>query len=1016
MSDGDKNEYKYWAFISYSHQDRAWGDWLHKTLETYRVPRRLIGRPSRDGDVPARLFPVFRDRDELPSSANLGDVLNESLRQSRYQIVICSPRSAASKWVNEEIKYFKSLGREDRVLCLIVDGEPNVVDVPGRDIEECFAPALRYRVDARGQLTDIPAEPIAADAREHADGKRGAKLKLVSGLLGVGLDEIVQRERQREFWKRVQIGAAALAFAAFCASGWQWFQNERAAREREIVIEKLVESGRQELLDGHQARAAVFLNEAYKRGEDNAPLRFMLAQAMQPVDALTDIRVRHGGVAAYRSAFSPDGRSFAIHALLRGSGEQYAVIKLFNAATGQQIAELPDAPALPLQLSFLADGRRLMATGYPDDNRIGAPQTHLWNLDAPSAPLKIPGIHGMAGRNLHADGRQLLSASEGGLSIHDAASGAVLRRLLDHESVTAASYSDDGEHLAVGLADGRVTLHTADGAPVRTLAGDAAYAVAGLMFTPDGRKLIALSAYGDVRIWETDSGRLTLAFAADPLYVTELQLDGSGVFLLTIGSEGYKVWSTGRGVLLFAQKRALAAYASAAISPDGSMLITTDYHNRIAEAWDVRARQLSYTFDLHSDGVSSAAFDTAGQRLLLTSRDGTASLWNMPVRPQWQLESHEFAPRTLRFDADGRTLLVGGGDYGQGRAELFDVETRASLRRYDGHQSAVVYVAFSPDAENLITASLDGTARLWNRSSGALLAILNHGPLGLETAQFSADGRYLLTTSDTTQLGAQDAAGVWDAATGRHIAWLRHEGMIMRAAFDGESGRIATGGTDHAIRIWNATDGSLLRTLTGHTEMLRSVQFSRDGHHLLSAAHDGSVRIWDAETGMVIHQLADAALGLVTQALYAPDERRVAIASQSGNVWLWQPDSGETSTLKGHLQEVLGLRYSIDGELLYSLGRDGSVRSWDVVTGRPTGLVSLHPRELHDFDFDASETLMAASAWGQFSLSRIGRERRSPRELASRLACAVPWALDAATLALTAKAAADSCESVAASD
>ena len=91
MGDG----YKYWAFISYSHRDRAWGDWLHKTLETYRVPARLVGRASRDGEVPARLFPVFRDRDELPSSANLGDVLNESLRQSRYQIVICSPRSAA---------------------------------------------------------------------------------------------------------------------------------------------------------------------------------------------------------------------------------------------------------------------------------------------------------------------------------------------------------------------------------------------------------------------------------------------------------------------------------------------------------------------------------------------------------------------------------------------------------------------------------------------------------------------------------------------------------------------------------------------------------------------------------------------------------------------------------------------------------------------------------------------------------------------------------------------------------
>ena len=69
---------KYWAFISYSHQDRAWAEWLHKAVETYRVPRRLVGRPSRNGPTPSRLFPVFRDRDELPGSADLGRNIDEA--------------------------------------------------------------------------------------------------------------------------------------------------------------------------------------------------------------------------------------------------------------------------------------------------------------------------------------------------------------------------------------------------------------------------------------------------------------------------------------------------------------------------------------------------------------------------------------------------------------------------------------------------------------------------------------------------------------------------------------------------------------------------------------------------------------------------------------------------------------------------------------------------------------------------------------------------------------------------
>src|SRR5689334_13547543 len=72
-------DFKYWAFISYSHRDKSWGDWLHKALETYRVPRRLVGSAGRDGPVPKRLFPIFRDREELPTSADLGSNISEAL-------------------------------------------------------------------------------------------------------------------------------------------------------------------------------------------------------------------------------------------------------------------------------------------------------------------------------------------------------------------------------------------------------------------------------------------------------------------------------------------------------------------------------------------------------------------------------------------------------------------------------------------------------------------------------------------------------------------------------------------------------------------------------------------------------------------------------------------------------------------------------------------------------------------------------------------------------------------------
>jgi hypothetical protein len=157
-------DYRYWGFISYSHADDEWAKWLHRAIERYQVPRRLWGRPSPSGPLPRRLFPVFRDRDELPSASDLGARLQESLRSSRYLIVISSARSAVSCWVNEEIRTFKSWGREGQVFALVVDGEPNASDRPQCGALECFAPALRFRIAEDGTLTNERIEMIAADA------------------------------------------------------------------------------------------------------------------------------------------------------------------------------------------------------------------------------------------------------------------------------------------------------------------------------------------------------------------------------------------------------------------------------------------------------------------------------------------------------------------------------------------------------------------------------------------------------------------------------------------------------------------------------------------------------------------------------------------------------------------------------------------------------------------------------------------------------------------------------------
>ena len=194
VNEGDN--YKYWAFISYSHDDESWARWLHTSLETYTVPRKLVGRKTgKHGALPRNIFPVFRDRDELPGAADLSGKITTALSQSRNLIVICSPNSATSKWVNEEIRTYKAMGRDDRVLCLIIDGEPNSSDGSGSDSQECFPEAVRFQVDADGRISQQRAEPIAADVREGKDSRTDAKVKLVAGILDVGYDELRQREK-----------------------------------------------------------------------------------------------------------------------------------------------------------------------------------------------------------------------------------------------------------------------------------------------------------------------------------------------------------------------------------------------------------------------------------------------------------------------------------------------------------------------------------------------------------------------------------------------------------------------------------------------------------------------------------------------------------------------------------------------------------------------------------------------------------------------------------------------------
>lgn len=258
-----EERFRYWAFISYSHLDQKYASWLHRALETYRVPGNFVGRKTRIGEIPKRLYPVFRDREELPTSADLGENIRSALRQSRFLIVVCSPHSAKSLWVNEEIKTFKAMGRESYVLLLIVDGEPNASDKPGIIAQECFAPALRFGIDAKGEPTSERTEPIAADTRPDKDGKRNALLKLIAGLLGIDYAILNDREKKRRIRKLMLYALVFLVLATAVTAVTYNVRTERGSLltrldESERMIKQLLD---ERLLDSEGRPIALQLTE-----------------------------------------------------------------------------------------------------------------------------------------------------------------------------------------------------------------------------------------------------------------------------------------------------------------------------------------------------------------------------------------------------------------------------------------------------------------------------------------------------------------------------------------------------------------------------------------------------------------------------------------------------------------------------------------------------------------------------------------------------------------------------------
>ncbi len=229
-------DFLYKAFISYSHKDDRLAAWVLKKLESYRIPHLLRRRVTKGQPS---LGKMFRDREELSATGDLDAKLLEALKASDYLIVVCSPSSARSSRVNQEIKQFITHRDSQKILCLIVDGEPNFETVGLADENGCIPPELRKRYLMSGQI------PLAADMRPLGDGKHKALQKVIAGLLQVDLDELLQRDVRRKYHRMMAIAVTSFAFMLL-TTGLMLRAYKAENEAQRAKIDALLQQGRAE--------------------------------------------------------------------------------------------------------------------------------------------------------------------------------------------------------------------------------------------------------------------------------------------------------------------------------------------------------------------------------------------------------------------------------------------------------------------------------------------------------------------------------------------------------------------------------------------------------------------------------------------------------------------------------------------------------------------------------------------------------------------------------------------------
>jgi WD40 repeat protein len=578
-----------------------------------------------------------------------------------------------------------------------------------------------------------------------------------------------------------------------------------------------------------------------------------------------------------RVAFSPDGKRVA-------SGDWNGRVLVWNARTGITQFELHAHSDRVNGLAYSPDGKRLVSAGF--DKMV-----KVWDA---------------------ATGKPLLS-----FQAHN------------HGWATALAISPDGKRFATASISRSIKIWNADdGRLLQQAAQVHAQGVSGVAFSPDGRLIASCGLDGLVKLWDAESLQVVRTFEghAGGAQCVAFSPDGK-----TLASGGFdrtvRVWEAATGRLVQTLRAHEGTIYALAYRHDGRRIVSVGADQTL-RVWDAATGREVHRFLGHTDLVNSVAYSPDDRRLASSAFDKTVKLWDLQLHPEPLTIEDLGSVTSLAFSPDGKHIIFGGNGRYVG---IRDAETGKSEASLDGHTEQIRGVCFSPNGDEFASCAEDGTIRIWDARSLALLhKIMSNSPHAF-CISFSPNGRLLASAN------GGGTVELIDAATGKKVRALKGKvvqddpGSVLGISFSPDGKRIAAGTSYREVLVWDVESGRTLRTLKGHAGSVRAVAFSPDGRWIASAGDDQSILLWDSTSGQRVKTLKGHS-GKIGAVAFSPDGRRLASASDDRTVKLFDVESGEeVMSLKKHGGWVHTLAFSPDGRRLASGGFDRTIRIWNAV-------------------------------------------------------------------------------------